>query len=85
MRVKFLRRSKVYVIVLIEHLNRQTYISFICIVCCFIMYYIYGIIELRIDFDVDIMSIFDREIVYFFREDIQKKNKFMFCKFVKNI
>lgn len=49
------------------------------------MYYIYGIIELRIDFDVDIMSIFDREIVYFFREDIQKKNKFMFCKFVKNI
>lgn len=59
-------------------------ISFICIVYCFIMYYIYGITELRIDFDVDIMSIFNKEIIYFFFEDIQK-NKFMFCKVVKNI
>lgn len=41
-------------------------ISFICIVYCFIMYYIYGITELRIDFDVDIMSIFNKEIIYFF-------------------
>lgn len=48
------------------------------------MYYIYGITELRIDFDVDIMSIFNKEIIYFFFEDIQK-NKFMFCKVVKNI
>lgn len=35
-------------------------ISFICIVCCFIIVlhiYIYGITELRIDFDVDIVSV----------------------------